>query len=147
MTEDQMQIPETLPETLEALNNELLDTASQSAAQAFNVGCLLSALGIVTFVILATFLSHWVTGMIVLIITSMLAISLANLLAARSYQGNLKITFKRQIVPQLPDIQSRFGLTSEQLMQAARTALPEDAPLVQELADWSGAASFSKDSL
>lgn len=135
MTENPNTEPQTLSETLAALNDELMDTASQSAAQAFNMGCMLGGLGVVLAVGLATILSHWVTGMVALIISGMLAVSLANLVSSRSYQGNLKLAFDQHARPRLPEIQQRFDVSLAEIQQAAREELPAEAPLVQLLSN------------
>ncbi|MEE4609089.1 MAG: hypothetical protein V2L15_09390, partial [Desulfobacteraceae bacterium] len=73
--------------------------------------------------------------MVALIISALLAISLANLVSSRSYQSNLKLAFEQHVRPRLPEIQQGFDLSLAEIQQAAREELPAEAPLVQLLSN------------
>lgn len=122
--------PESLPGLIDALNTQLLDESAESAARAFNLGCVLSGL-VVGIVVTVTFLlSHWVTAFITLLITVLVAVSAASLLSVRARYNNMVRIYEESIVPKMQTIIQDGKLSYEQWHALVAETLPEDASLV-----------------
>ncbi len=114
---------------IESLNTTLLDESADSAETAFNISCFISVIVIIISATLALILHHWVTAVIVLVMTTLLATGISTLLAMRAHSGNLTVTYKRLVIPQIGTALNQYGLTRQQFEEFAKSVLPEGAPL------------------
>ncbi len=112
------------------LNEQLSEESAALAARAFNLGCLLSGLVVGVVVTVAWLLSHWVTAFVVLIITVLLGISLAALLAMRARYNNMVRIYQESTQPHIQAMLVDFDLTPEVWQQIAGEVLAEKDPLV-----------------
>jgi hypothetical protein len=125
--------PKTPSSLVEELNEKMIEAAASSAAQAFNISCLMSVLIIAVLVTLAYIFSHLVTAIITLLMTLLIATSLAALLSMRARNGNIPLTYQREIEPQIVSALGEFNLSRHEFDTLADDILPTGAPLKQFL--------------
>ena len=123
--------PKDLATLIEELNEKMLDEAAESSAQAFNVGCIISVFAIATVTILTWIISHWVSALIALTISSLLATSASALIALRSREGNQKFTFQKVIQPQIEEILQEYGIDQDEFIVQVYDTLSPESPLAQ----------------
>jgi hypothetical protein len=120
-----------LTNLIESLNTTLLDESADSAETAFNISCFLSVLVIIVSALLALILHHWITAVLVLVMTTLLATGVSTLLAMRARTGNLTVTYERLVIPQIDTALDQYDITRQQFEDYAITVLPKGAPLGQ----------------
>jgi uncharacterized membrane protein YdbT with pleckstrin-like domain len=123
--------PKDLATIIEELNEKMLDEAAESSAQAFNVGCIISVFAVATIAILTWVFSHWVSALIALTISSLLATSASALIAMRSREGNLKFTFQKVIQPQIEEILQEYDIDQDEFIIQVYDTLSPESPLAQ----------------
>jgi hypothetical protein len=114
---------------IEELNTQLLEESAAVAARAFNLGCLLSGLVVGAVVTVTWVLSHWVTAFVTLVITVLIAISGASLLALRARYNNMVRIYQESIVPKVRAILDEEKIDFQQWQLLVNEVLPEDASL------------------
>lgn len=121
--------PERLPGLIEELNTQLLDESAESAARAFNLGCVLSGLVVGVVVTVTFLLSHWVTAFITLMITVLVAVGAASLLSVRARYNNMVRIYQDSVLPKMEIVIQDENISNEQWQALVAETLPEDASL------------------
>ena len=121
--------PEGLPDLIEELNTQLLDESAESAARAFNLGCVLSGLVVGVVVTVTFLLSHWVTAFITLLITVLVAVGAASLLSVRARYNNMVRIYQESIFPKMQTIIQDEDICNEEWHALVAETLPEDTSL------------------
>jgi hypothetical protein len=86
---------------------------------------------IIVSALLALILHHWITAVLVLVMTTLLATGVSTLLAMRARTGNLTVTYERLVIPQIDTALDQYDITRQQFEDYAITVLPKGAPLGQ----------------
>ncbi len=119
----------SLSDLIEELNTQLLDESAAIAARAFNLGCLLSGLVVGVVVTVTWLLSHWVTALIALIMTVLIAIGVSSLLALRARYTNMVRIYRESIAPEMKQIISEQGIDPDQWVSLVDDTLSAEASL------------------
>lgn len=124
-----------LPEWLASLNSQLGSLAAASAEQAFGIGCTTSLvpMGIVLLVAFLVGARHWVTLSIIAVILVLLATVWAVFVAYQAYGSSLRRSWHETIRPAFEQGVQDRQVTEEEAHEAARSLLPEQAPLCRGL--------------
>jgi len=122
-------IRQELTDLVESLNTRMMEDPADSAETAFNISCFLSLIVIVVSTILALIFLHWVSAVILLVMTTMIATGISIFLAMRARSGNLVVTYNKVVEPQIETAMRQHDLTRPQFDEFAQSVLPAGAPL------------------
>ncbi len=118
-----------LTTVIEELNTQLLEETAAIAARAFNLGCLLSGLVVGIVVTVTWVLSHWLTAFVTLVMTVLIGVGVASILALRARYNNMVRIYQESIVPELQKLIVDNSLNNQEWDSLLEDTLPEDASL------------------
>jgi len=118
-----------LPTLIEELNTQLLEETAAVAARAFNLGCVLSGLVVGVVVTITWVLTHWLTAIIALVMTVLVAVGVSSILALRARYNNMLRIYQESIVPKMQEAMSEHGFDVDQWQSLVEETLPEDASM------------------
>jgi hypothetical protein len=125
----------SMEERIQNWNEELDEAAASSASAAFNLGCWLGLIVVITTVILVFVLSRRnLIGLIVYTVMSMLIIvALANLAAYFTKKRASSRRYHEVIAPEIEEFKNRECIPTAKFLEMAHQSLPDGSILLQLL--------------
>jgi hypothetical protein len=120
-----------LAQMLAVWNDRLVAESSRATTRAFNLGCFVGLLPASIVVLLTFILTNfsWVGAFTMAILMVLGLILFANVAAGYAHTNTSRRIFHQEIKPEIKRTLTRLDFDQGELIKAAKSTLPEDAPL------------------